>query len=148
MKLPFLLGRIAFGGFFLYNGIHHFMERRAMSQFAGAKNVPAPDLAVTASGVLLPAAGASVLLGFRPKYGVLGIVSFLAAVSPMMHDFWHDEDPGQRQTDMIHFSKNMALLGAALALLGVEEPWPAAVDAPQPNAWNRALNSVRHAIAA
>ncbi len=28
---------------------------------------------------------------------------------------------------MINFSKNMALLGGALALMGVEEPWPASV---------------------
>jgi hypothetical protein len=28
---------------------------------------------------------------------------------------------------MIHFSKNMALLGAAIALMGVDEPWPASV---------------------
>jgi hypothetical protein len=29
--------------------------------------------------------------------------------------------------DMIHFMKNMAMLGAAIALMGVEEPWPASV---------------------
>ena len=28
---------------------------------------------------------------------------------------------------MINFSKNMALLGAAIALMGMEEPWPASV---------------------
>jgi hypothetical protein len=41
-----------------------------------------------------------------------------------MHDFWNANDPQQRQNDMINFSKNMALAGAALALSGVEEPWP------------------------
>ena len=148
MKLPFLIGRVAFGGFFLYNGIHHFSQRRVLSQYAAAKKVPAPGLAVTASGALLTAAGASILLGFKPRYGVLGIASFLATVSPMMHDFWHAEEPGQRQADMIQFSKNMALLGAALSLLGVEEPWPAALQTPPASAWDRGMDSVRHAIAA
>ena len=37
-----------------------------------------------------------------------------------MHDFWHIEDPGQRSNDMINFTKNMALLGAALMLMGSE----------------------------
>ena len=55
------------------------------------------------------------------------IVGFLASVSPMMHDFWSEQDPNQRMNQMIHFSKNMAILGAALALMGVEEPWPASV---------------------
>jgi hypothetical protein len=43
-----------------------------------------------------------------------------------MHDFWNQE-PAQQTNDMIHFSKNMALLGAALALMGVPEPWPASL---------------------
>lgn len=124
MKAAFLIGRIVFGGFFLYNGINHFKQQKALSQYAGAKNVPNPDLAVPASGAILAFGGASIILGLKPKLGTLAILAFLAGVSPMMHDFWEAEDPNQRQNDMIHFSKNMALLGAALALMGVDEPWP------------------------
>jgi hypothetical protein len=32
MKVPFLIGRVLLGGFFIYNGIHHFRERKTMSQ--------------------------------------------------------------------------------------------------------------------
>jgi hypothetical protein len=49
-----------------------------------------------------------------------------------MHDFWKHEDPQQRQNEMIHFMKNVAMLGGALALMGVEEPWPASVPVGQP----------------
>ena len=52
----------------------------------------------------------------------------------MMHDFWNIEDPAQRQNEMINFSKNMALMGGALALMGVDEPWPASVPVLQPHA--------------
>jgi hypothetical protein len=34
-----------------------------------------------------------------------------------MHDFWRAEDPGQRMADLINFSKNLALVGAALVLM-------------------------------
>ncbi len=44
-----------------------------------------------------------------------------------MHDFWKVEDPHQRQNEMINFMKNMAMLGGAIALMGVEEPWPASL---------------------
>ncbi|HYX52367.1 MAG TPA: DoxX family protein [Candidatus Limnocylindrales bacterium] len=132
MKIPFLLGRLIFGGFFLYNGINHLKERRQLSQYAQSKNVPKPDLAVSGSGIALIAGGASVLLGIKPKLGTLAIIGFLAGVSPTMHNFWKVEDPAQRMNDMINFSKNMALLGAALALLAVEEPWPASVPVAQP----------------
>ena len=41
-----------------------------------------------------------------------------------MHDFWKQQDPQQRQMEMIQFAKNLALLGATFALIGIEEPWP------------------------
>jgi uncharacterized membrane protein YphA (DoxX/SURF4 family) len=76
--------------------------------------------------------GTSVVLGIQPKYGALAIIAFLAGVSPVMHDFWRAEDPNQRMADMINFSKNMAMLGAALALAGIEEPWAASIPVGRP----------------
>jgi putative oxidoreductase len=105
MKAPFLLGRLVFGGFFLYNGIHHFKQSK--------------------------------LLGVKPKLGTLAILGFLAGVTPVMHDFWKQEDPQMRQNDMINFTKNMAMAGAALALFGVEEPWEASIPIAQPKGMDR-----------
>ena len=131
MKIPFLLGRIVFGGFFLYNGINHFKQRKSLAQYAKGKNVPLADIAVPATGAALMVGGGSILLGIKPKLGALAIIGFLASVSPTMHDFWKQQDPGQRMNDMINFGKNMALLGAAVALMAVEEPWPASVPLAQ-----------------
>jgi uncharacterized membrane protein YphA (DoxX/SURF4 family) len=128
MKAPFLLGRVIFGGFFLYNGINHLKDYKQIAQYAKAKNVPMPEAAVLASGVALTAGGASILLGAKPRLGALSILGFLATVSPIMHDFWNQKDPNQKQNEMIHFMKNMALLGGTLGLLGVDEPWPASVQ--------------------
>lgn len=126
MKAAFLIGRIVFGGFFLYNGINHFKQKEGLAQYAGSKNVPYPELAVIASGAALVAGGASVILGVKPQVGTLAILGFLVAASPMIHDFWSAEDPQQKQNEMIHFSKNMALLGAALVLAGIED-WPLSI---------------------
>jgi len=131
MKIPFLLGRLLFGGYFLYNGINHFRQRRALAQYAKSKNVPAPDIAVLGSGAALVVGGTSILLGVKPRLGALAIMGFLAGVSPTMHDFWRSEDPNQRMADMTNFMKNIALLGGALALMGVEEPWPVSVPVPR-----------------
>lgn len=133
MKFPFLLGRIIFGGFFLYSGIDHLRKRKSMAEYAGSKKVPAPEVAVTASGVLLMMGGASIMLGIKPRYGALSIAGFLAGVSPFMHDFWNDEEPNQRMNNMINFMKNAALLGGAVMMLGMEEPWPASVPIAQEN---------------
>jgi uncharacterized membrane protein YphA (DoxX/SURF4 family) len=141
MKVPFLIGRLLFGGFFLYNGINHFKERKQLSQYAGAKHVKMPEIAVPTTGALLLIGGTSILLGIKPKIGALAIAGFLAGVSPVMHDFWRAEDPNQRQNDMINFFKNIALLGGTLALMSVEEPWPTSVPVAQPNFYERMRQS-------
>lgn len=82
MKALFLAGRIVFGGFFIYNGIHHFLEWKNMAQYAGAKNVPQPEAAVIASGALMALGGTLVMLGIKPRLGAAAIVAFLASSLP------------------------------------------------------------------
>jgi putative oxidoreductase len=137
MRVPFLLGRLIFGGYFVMSGINHFKETGQMSQYAASKNVPKPDIAVRATGAMLIAGGASILLGIKPKIGTAAVIGFLTGVSPVMHDFWKQQQPEQRMTEMINFTKNMALVGAAMALSGVEEPWPASVPVLQPKRSHR-----------
>jgi uncharacterized membrane protein YphA (DoxX/SURF4 family) len=130
MKAPFLIGRMLFGGFFLYSGINHLMQRKNMAAYTASKGVPKPEMAVTASAVPLIIGGTSMLLGLKPKLGAIAILGFLAGVSPIMHDFWRNEDPNERTNNMTSFMKNLALAGGALALFGVEEPWEASVSKP------------------
>jgi uncharacterized membrane protein YphA (DoxX/SURF4 family) len=148
MKAPFLIGRALLGGFFLYNGINHFRQADALAEYAKMKHVPAPKAGVIASGAMLTVGGASLMLGIKPKLGAAAIVGFLVGVSPVMHDFWKMEDPQQRQNDMINFFKNMALAGAALALAGVEEPWPASLSTKKPSRIDRIRRLTRECIAA
>ena len=132
MKAAFLLGRVLFGGFFLYNGINHFKQRKQLAQYAGSKGVPMPEAAVLASGVQLTAGGASLILGLEPRLGAVLIAAFLLTVSPMMHDYWNVSDAPEHQekkmSEMIKFSKNMAMVGAVAALAGHPEPWPLSVQ--------------------
>ncbi len=147
MKALFLLGRLIFGGFFLYNGVHHFQERKSMAQYVASKNIPLPEVAVSATGALLLLGGASILLGVKPKLGTLAIITFLSGVSPVMHDFWRSEDPARRQNDMIHFAKNMAMLGGAMSLMAMEEPWPVSVPIGQPDRIHRIQRFVQKVAA-
>lgn len=147
MKGVFLAGRILFGGFFLYNGINHFRKRKMLAQYAGARRIPAPEAGVTLTGVMMLAGGASILLGLKPKLGAAAIVAFLGGVSPLIHDFWHVDDPGQRMNEVVNFSKNLALLGAALLLFGVEEPWPASLPAKRRSGPQRVLDFTRRLAA-
>ena len=144
MRLPFLIGRAIFGGFFVMNGIHHFQKTREISEYVASKNLPKPDLAVRATGVMLLLGGASILLGIKPKIGTAAVIGFLAGVSPLMHDFWRRENPEQCRSELVNFTKNMALAGGAAALMGVEEPWPVSVPFLQPRGgrFKRALRQL------
>jgi putative oxidoreductase len=148
MKAPFLIGRILLGGFFVYNGINHFRQHKNLAQYAAAKKVPKADAMVIASGVALTIGGTSILLGIKPRLGTIALIAFLGGVSPVMHAFWKDKDPGERMNDMINFSKNLALLGSTLVLMGVEEPWPASVPVAQPGPLQRIRRAVRREVAA
>ena len=147
MKTPFLIGRLIFGGFFINSGISHLKDRKSMAAYARAKGVPEPELAVTLSAVPLLVGGASILLGVKPKLGAVALLGFLAGVSPIMHDFWRDEDPQTRMNNMVMFMKNVALAGGALALMGVEEPWEASVPVGKPTLAEKARKVVRRIAA-
>ena len=125
MKALFVLGRVLFGGFFLFNGLGHFMQLGFLAQYAGMKGVPAPAAAVALTGIMLVLGGGSILLGARPRIGIALIVAFLVPTSVIMHDFWTVPEQMPRAAEMANFLKNLALAGAAIMMTAVPEPWPA-----------------------
>jgi putative oxidoreductase len=127
-KTALLVGRALFGGFFLYNGVNHFAQRELMTQYTRSKDVPAANVAVAVSGAMIAAGGLSLITGTRPKIGASLIAGFLLGVTPIMHAFWQHEDPQQRMHEMVHFSKNIAMLGGAMLVAAIPEPWPAATN--------------------
>jgi putative oxidoreductase len=129
MRALFVLGRAIFGGFFVLNGVNHLQHAQGMAPYAGAKGVPAAEQAVRATGLMLIAGGLSVVTGVKPRQGLATLIGFLVPVTLQMHRFWDEKDPEARQREMTHFLKNTALLGAALALMEIREPWPVSVDA-------------------
>jgi uncharacterized membrane protein YphA (DoxX/SURF4 family) len=118
-----------------------------MAEYARAKGVPEPEVAVTLSAIPLLLGGTSLLLGVKPKLGAVALLGFLAGVSPVMHDFWRNENPEERNANMIMFMKNIALAGGALALMGVDEPWEASVPAGKPGLVEKARKISRRIAA-
>jgi uncharacterized membrane protein YphA (DoxX/SURF4 family) len=124
MDVLFLVGRIILGGYYLFNAFNHFSRMGMLSGYAASKGVPAAKLATVVSGLLLLVGGLSILLGVYPGVGVTALVVFFIPVSFWMHNFWAVQDPMQKMVEMVNFTKNMALLGAALMLLAIPQPWP------------------------
>jgi putative oxidoreductase len=120
----FVVGRIVAGLYYLYSGLMGLVHLPMMSGYAASKGVPAAELAVIVSHLLLIVAGFCFLAGWRPALGVACAVLFFLPVTFSMHAFWGEKDPQMAQNQMIHFTKNIALLASTLMFLGIPRPWP------------------------
>ncbi|MBI4135828.1 DoxX family protein [Candidatus Uhrbacteria bacterium] len=123
MNELFLLGRVLFGGFFIYNAVQHLTKIGSLAGYAASRGVPMPKAAVIVSGLLLLAGGLGVLFGRYVDFAIVALVLFLVPVTLQMHSFWKDTDPNVKMSNQINFMKNLALTGGALTLAGVPQPW-------------------------
>lgn len=117
-----LLGRILFALIFLVAGPMNFSGKSIA--FAASQGVPLASISVPLAGLIAVAGGLSILLGYRARIGAWLIVLFLAAVTPMLHNFWGVADPMMRQMQFVMFLKNLSMLGGALFISQVGAgPW-------------------------
>jgi len=124
METLFLIGRIIFGLYFVFNGFNHFSNLSMMTGYAQSKGVPAPKLAVIFTGLLLLLGGLSVLTGYQTDAGLILLLIFFIPVTFMMHNFWKVEDQQMKMLEMVNFLKNLALVGSILMLFSIPKPWP------------------------
>jgi uncharacterized membrane protein YphA (DoxX/SURF4 family) len=117
MYILFIIGRIFLGGFFVYNAFNHFKSAKHVAEYARSKKVPAPHLAVLATGLLILVGGLSVIFNFHVIIGLWLLVIFLVPTTLMMHAFWNEKDPMQKMVQQTQFAKNVAILGAILIML-------------------------------
>jgi putative oxidoreductase len=123
-NIGFLIGRVIVGCFFLMNGFNHFAQLNMLTGYAKSKKIPAPALAVGASGVFLFLGGLSLLLGYHPTIGAALLMIFLLGAAFGIHNFWTVQDQQAKMGEMINFLKNMAILGLLLMTLAIPRPWP------------------------
>ncbi len=114
MDIVLLVGRILFVVLFLSSGYGHLANRVAMAGYGKQMGLPAAELLVPLTGIQLLLGGLMVLLGIWADLGALLLALFLLPTAFIMHAFWKIDDPQTRQGDMIHFQKDISLLGASL----------------------------------
>jgi putative oxidoreductase len=123
MDVLFLIGRIIVGAYYISGGLRHFTQLDMYTGYAGSKGVPAPKTMSAVAGLLLLIGGLSILLGIKPVIGVIALVLFFVPVTFTMHKFWTVSDQMTKMSEMVNFTKNMALLGSALMFLAIPTPW-------------------------
>jgi uncharacterized membrane protein YphA (DoxX/SURF4 family) len=119
----FFVGRFIVGGFYLLAGIGNLLDLQEKAGYAAFKGVPFPMLSIILASSLLLIGGLSILTGYRPTIGIGSVILFLVPVTLMMHNFWTIADPQLQITEVRAFLMNMALVGSALILMSVPQPW-------------------------
>lgn len=127
MRWTLLVGRLLFGGLFLFAAVNHIVEAKAMTESLAAHSVPFPEITLALATLLLVLGGASVVLGFMPRLGLSLLALFLVPTTVIMHSFW-SADAASRGVELAMFMKNLALLGGTLCMFALPVPWALSVD--------------------
>ena len=107
-------GRALFSAIFIISGFLHFSSTTIGS--AASQGLPLANILVPLSGLIAIAGGLSILLGYHARIGAWLLVLFLVPVTFTMHQFWNVTDPAMKSLEQANFTKNLALLGAALLI--------------------------------
>jgi putative oxidoreductase len=120
-----VLGRLMLCAIFLMSALGNKIPN--FHQLAGVmakEGVPAPQVLLVGAIVFLVAGSLSVIVGYKARVGAVLLLVFLVLATYYFHDFWTIADSQARQEQMIHFMKNLSMMGAMLLVIanGVG-PW-------------------------
>jgi uncharacterized membrane protein YphA (DoxX/SURF4 family) len=110
-------GRVLFVIYFITMGCSHLIFFRTHSALLRRKGVPLPRAATGLTIVMMVCGGVLVLFDWHVKigYGLLAGIIFPAPF--FLHHFWNETDEYMRLSEFAHFTKDLALAGAAFLLL-------------------------------
>src|ERR1700730_8527930 len=95
------------------NKIPHFSDVAKYMESAG---VPAPQFMLAGAIVFLLAGSVSVIVGYQARIGAALLLTVLVLASYYFRPFWRLEGQVQ-QEQMIHFMKNLSMMGAMLFIM-------------------------------
>src|SRR3954454_5732574 len=113
-----LLARVALASIFLYSGYGKLTNAAGFSGylvnhgFPGGLSYPLALLA----GLIETIGGLALIAGFQTRNAALLLALFTLVAALIGHRFWEVADAAQRGNQLIHFWKNIAMVGGFLAL--------------------------------
>jgi putative oxidoreductase len=122
-----VLGRLMLAAIFLLSAAGKLADFNGTAGMMASKGIPAAPVMLVGAIAFEIAGGLSILLGYRPRIGAVLLLVFLVLASYYFHDFWKIGDPKQKQDQMIHFLKNLAIMGA-MVLIIAEGTGPMSLD--------------------
>lgn len=108
-----LIGRILIAIIFVFSGIGKITGFDGTVLYIASKGLPLPQVAAVMAIIVELGGGLLLVFGYkaRPAAAVMLIFTFVAAI--IFHAFWA-VPPDQKQNMMIHFMKNISMMGGLL----------------------------------
>ncbi|MCU1253754.1 MAG: DoxX protein [Candidatus Angelobacter sp.] len=114
-KWQLVLGRVLLSVIFILSGLGKLPHFHDVAGMMASKGIPLASLALVVTLFIEIGGGLLVLTGYKAKYAALVIALWLIPVTLIFHHFWGI--PAEQQQDqMIHFLKNVAIMGGLLIL--------------------------------
>lgn len=110
------LGRVLFGLGVALQATEDFREMDETIEYAESADVPLAEIAAPFASGMMVVGGLGTALWRFPRLATGAVATFLAVVTPTMHDFWNAE-PDDKSGERLAFFGNLAMFGAALAFL-------------------------------
>ncbi len=122
-----LIGRCALAWFYLSSAGHIRDDWHAVAAQMAARHVPLPPLVLLIVLVLLFLGVVSLLFGYQARHGAVMLFGLTIVAAVTMHDFWHVADGAARAAELGIFSRDIAICGGLLLMVGMG-PGPFAVN--------------------
>jgi len=114
-KWQLVLGRVLLSAIFILSGLGKLPHFHDIAGMMAGKGIPLASVALVITLLIEIGGGLLVLTGYKAKYAALVIALWLIPVTLIFHHFWGI--PAEQQQDqMVHFLKNVAIMGGLLVL--------------------------------
>jgi putative oxidoreductase len=110
------LGRVVIAVMFVMSGLEKFMDLGATATMIGSKNLPMPYVLAVLTACLEFGGGLLIIVGWQTRIVALALTLFTAVAAYFFHDFWHMPPGAEHTNNMIHFMKNVSVIGGFLML--------------------------------
>src|SRR3954462_9237048 len=108
-----LIGRLLIAAIFVKSGLGKITGFEGTVGYIASKGLPLPQLAAIGAIIVELGGGIMVVLGWKARWAAAAMFIFTAAAALIFHNFWA-VPPDQAQNQMIHFMKNVSMLGGLL----------------------------------
>lgn len=113
-----LPARVMLSFIFVSSGANKVMDWSGTAAYMEGHGMPAVPFFLLMAICFQVGGGLMVLTGFRARLGAAALIVFLIPATLIFHAFWAVPEEEQQQ-QMIHFMKNLSILGGLLMVAGL-----------------------------